>query len=118
MNTTLKSTLTAVALAAVLGSGALVTAAQARDVGDTPSQVVSYSDLNITTQDGAKVLYGRIRTAATKVCRNMFPPYNAADAIRSYKCTRELVDTAVKDVHSPVLSALHEGRNVEVATNR
>ncbi len=114
MSKTLKTTLSAIALATALGIGGIA-AAQA---GEAPSKTVSYSDLDVTSQDGAKELYSRIRSAADEVCKNIYPPYNPAGAMERLKCTRELVAQAVRDVHEPAFAAFVNGHNIEVAANR
>jgi UrcA family protein len=120
MTKTLKSTLTAAALVAVLGSGAALTqSAQAGSLEqDGPKIVVSYADLNIATRDGAKVLYERIGKASKAVCDKMYPPYNAADGMANWKCQGVLVRQAVKNVNTPALTAVYLNKDIQVASNR
>lgn len=114
MTKTLKTTLSAVALVAALSIGGYASA----QAGEAPSKTVSYADLDITSQDGAKELYARIHNAADEICRNIYPPYNPAGAIDRYRCTRELTAQSVRDVKVPAFAALIKGHNLEVAANR
>jgi UrcA family protein len=84
---------------------ALSTTAEAQDV---PSKVVKFNDLDITTPDGAKVLYRRIRAAARDVCdasTGSDPVLRGAVKV----CIDKAVDKAVKDVNAPMLSSLRFG---------
>jgi UrcA family protein len=59
----------AVVSAAVLGIGFFAAVAQAGEAAqDANSVTVRYSDLNLNTAAGAKVLYQRIHSAAERVC--------------------------------------------------
>jgi UrcA family protein len=69
------------------------------------ARAVNVSDLNLSTAEGASVLYARINHAAHKVCdagdiRNL-------DAMAAgHACERAAVAQAVRAVHSPQLAAL------------
>jgi UrcA family protein len=91
------------ACAAVQAGEACATASQS--VHAASAVTVSYRDLNLSTREGASVLYARINHAARTVC--------AAGDIRdlgaqaaSKACQREAVAHAVQTVHSPQLAAL------------
>ena len=119
MTKPLRSSLTTIVLAAVIGGGVFAaTAAQAggRD-SSHPREIVSYNDLDIGTVEGAKTLYGRIHRASAKVCRHYHPPHHLGGAMAHYRCRQELVDITVDDVKSPMLSAIHENRSVQFAAN-
>jgi UrcA family protein len=83
-----------------------------------PSQIVRYADLDLTSPEDLRTLYGRIRHAAWKVCREIVPAGNGPSAIENGKCQRTLVDLGVKDVNRPALSTLHTKRNVEATARR
>ena len=118
MKTPLK-TLTAAALATAFVAGfAMAQSADARDLTNTPSQTVNYADLNISTKDGATELLGRIHRAASRVCRSMYPTGNLNAAMERGECMTTAVEIAVHDVNAPTLTALYEGRDVQVATNK
>lgn len=115
-----------VAAVAALGSLALAGAtAPARaqttfSSGGTVSERVSYRDLNINEEAGAKVLMGRIRHAARDVCG----PPESGDPLgrgRVYAmCVRATVTRAIADLNNPVVTALanpeHGNRGTTLAT--
>jgi UrcA family protein len=108
MNRTIRTKLYT-AIYCALGTAALCAAsASAQAAEDVPSKTVKFADLNITSQAGAKVLYGRIRAAARDVCRDS----SGGDPIGRLAvsaCIEKAIDKAVKDVNSPVLTSLRFG---------
>jgi len=79
---------------------------------ETHSVTVSFRDLDLSTQAGAKALYGRIQSAARKVCG-----YAGADLIEQSiwrSCYRNSVSDAVGKVNNPLLTAVHTGRPAEM----
>ena len=94
----------ALAMAALGG-----TSARAVDE-NPPSKTVKFADLNIDTQEGAKVLYHRIRVAAARVCEvSVGSDPILHDGMR--KCVDTAIDNAVKKVNAPYLNALRFGGN-------
>jgi UrcA family protein len=83
---------------------ALAAAASPVEVQDEiPSRVVKFGDLDLTKDQGAAVLYTRIKTAARAVC---LAPYNSVLEQRSSsdKCRDQAIARAVGDVHAPALT--------------
>ena len=81
----------------------------------TVSKIVKFSDLDIQTVDGAKVLYHRIQLAAQEVCRPIALDPIMREAAPS--CLASAVDNAVKKVNAPYLTALRFGEgNVRLAS--
>lgn len=113
----------AVACAATLfalGSAA-VTAGSAREphtsaaMSDIPSLTVSYSDLNLATEQGNLVLLRRIEKAAVKLCpatsaSGPWVPSSIQD------CRDDAVARAVSDTKSALLAELHAARGHRVAS--
>jgi UrcA family protein len=68
---------------------------------DTPTITVHYTDLNLATPEGSRVLYKRLVTAAEKVC----PPVGYVTELRqnrdAQRCIAATVEQAVKQVKSP-----------------
>jgi UrcA family protein len=67
--------------------------------------VVQYGDIDVSTNDGAKVLLTRIDEAALRVCgaRNGKPSAFVSEA--SFEsCRKHAVDDAVALVHAPMLT--------------
>lgn len=81
-----------------------------------PSKRVSYADLDISKPAGARVLYGRIVTAAHHVCE-----INAAMTLATQRqvdrCAERAINDAVRDVGAPALSALLPSKPLKVASN-
>lgn len=106
---TLPSNLIVRAAAAVLALGitfALAPVARAEATPQVPKIEVSYTDLNIATEQGARTLYRRIATAARGVCPagegSIIPK---VDEI-SRTCIRDAISRAVREVNSPRLAEL------------
>ncbi len=92
----------------LLGTLALSPLAQADSGPGVPTQVVRFQDLDLSTAQGARILYGRIRRAAGEVCA----PYQVSGSLipsaawRS--CFEQAIATAVRRVDSPLFTAYHE----------
>jgi UrcA family protein len=104
---TLPSTLIVRAAAAACALGitfVLAPVARAEAVTDVPKIEVSYTDLDIATENGARALYRRIATAARQVCPSgegsLIPKMDAM----SRTCIRESIARAVREVNSPRLA--------------
>jgi len=120
MNTSFRNTLHAASffLCGALTLSALqATALQSTRADDgPPTQKVNYADLDISNPAGAKVLYGRIVTAARHVCA--VNGYKDLTSMRWVQvCTDHAIDNAVRDVDSPALTALRPGTATNLAGN-
>lgn len=98
------------ALAAIACGIALTTPAAAdQSDGEPLTKVVSYADLNLNGESGARVLYGRLRMAAIQVCA----PFKG-DSLREKTNWRECFDQAiarsVAKIDEPLLTAYHLNR--------
>jgi UrcA family protein len=90
-----------------------------RDQGESaPSQVVRFSDLDLSSATGIRTLYGRIQNAAWRVCRQIVLPQSGATGIENGKCRHTLIDIAVEQVNREALTALHTGKNRELIARR
>ncbi len=108
MNTKLTSAILSAGLIAAFNLSGVAHAQ--RPAATEPSRVVSYSDLDLSTEAGVRTLYGRIQNAAWRVCGDIVEPHNAAAAAENAKCRQALVDAAVAQVNKPALTALHAGK--------
>ena len=71
-------------------------------------RVIDYSDVDVTTPDGADALYRRIANASEEVChRESLPGVQGYFIWRS--CAREAIARAVSKVDTPLLTARHHG---------
>lgn len=83
--------------------------------GGVPSLDVTYSDLNLANRAGAEALLRRIRSAASQVCggdqrTTMLKDLKMAREFRA--CVRTAVDDAVRQVNSPLVTAVYRGSDV------
>jgi UrcA family protein len=96
-----------VLLTSIIGVAFVPNAANAHPIPGTQAltEIVSYSDLNLNSPNGAKVLYGRLQNAAHKVCL----PFESRDIERKIiwqKCFDQAIDEAVTQINKPTLTAL------------
>jgi UrcA family protein len=108
MNTSIRTKIYT-AISCLMSTAALCTAlSTTAEAQDVPSKIVKFNDLDITTPDGAKVLYKRIRAAARDVCdvsTGNDPILRTATKV----CIEKAVDRAVKGVNAPMLTNLRFG---------
>jgi UrcA family protein len=73
---------------------------------DRLTKRVTYGDLNLESQEGAKVLYARLRSAAREVCS---PLESRELSHRSswQACVNGALESAVVKINKPMVSALH-----------
>lgn len=69
-------------------------------VGEVPTKAVSFRDLDLSTAQGARTLYDRIEDAAREVCRG-------TEIVEIHSCRTRAIEDAIKDVGSPLLSAVN-----------
>ncbi|HET9446748.1 MAG TPA: UrcA family protein [Steroidobacteraceae bacterium] len=101
------------ALAAVACGIALTTPAIAdQSNGEPLMKVVSYADLNLNSEPGARTLYGRLRMAATEVC-STFRGNSLRERTNWSKCFDPALARAVAQINEPRLTAYHLNRTVK-----
>lgn len=76
---------------------------------DVPKIVVSLAGFELSTPQGANMVYGRIRSAAKIVCR-VDQSRELAQVARASACFRRAVGDAVAQANRPLLSELHARR--------
>jgi UrcA family protein len=93
-----------IAFASLAVCAALSTAARAEEA---PQVHVSYADLNLNSEAGAKVLFQRIRAAAARVCEvpNM---RDLSSQSRAKACTDHAIAVAVDAVKAPALTKIYD----------
>ena len=91
---------------ALIGAG---TSAMAADVQDEDKIHVSYADLNIHSDAGARVLYSRLKRATEKACgRSEYFRTRSLNLSRQIsECQKETLDEMVLQVDSEALAKLH-----------
>ena len=105
-----KTTLTTViaALAALSAIAAGHPAAAGTQIGspDTRSTRVSYADLNLQSEAGARTMFQRIRHAARSVCEiNLNDEWDGR--VQYFACVRDTTDRAVATLNSPLVAAMN-----------
>jgi UrcA family protein len=83
----------------------------------TPSRIVSetikisYADLNIETETGAKVLYARLKWASAQVCGiESFTTVRSLSVRRNaLNCFQETLEASVEKIDSDALTRAHSG---------
>lgn len=77
-------------------------------------QAVSYADLDLSSQQDAKILYKRLQRASRHVCRE----FDGRDLSRlrlRQACYAEALSSAVENVDHTVLTALHADKQIRLA---
>jgi UrcA family protein len=92
--------------AGIVAAAATGVSAAATPAADAPSVVVHYADLNLATEQGARVLYRRIAIAAWNVCPDAGNRDLQALAERR-ACREQAIARAVRDVGTPLLAAVY-----------
>lgn len=96
--------------ASMLAAGlfALICVASGAALAAEPSQpltkIVHYGDLNLDSEQGAKVLYARLRGAARDVC---IPLESVKMTHQWQNCFDNAVANAVRQINKTTVSALH-----------
>jgi UrcA family protein len=95
---------------ALVLSGACLAAAAA----EPPPRVrIDASDLDLRSQEGVAVLYGRIRLAARDVCRSHASVTGSRVRAEFTRCVRDAIDGAVYGWRLPMLAAMHDELGAE-----
>jgi UrcA family protein len=97
------------ALAAAICCGIALPATADQRNGEPLTKVVSYADLNVSGEAGARVLYGRLRMAARQVCAP-FEGRTLKQIAQWGGCFEQAIERAVKEIDQPVLTAYHLNR--------
>jgi UrcA family protein len=92
--------------AAMSGPGAAL-AADAADAA--PSARVNYAGLDLTSEQGARILYQRIASAAERVCENP-GTRDLESSFASHECKRKAISEAIEQVGNPRVAAILAAR--------
>ncbi len=108
----LKSVLIAIAGAGLATLAATPGSVQAQPIS-SPEQVsvrVSFADLNLSSQDGARQMMGRIQGAARSICGESAANNDLADRARQNACVDQTVSDAVRSLDVATVTALSDTR--------
>ncbi len=82
--------------------------AAAADSPHTPTAIVKYGDLNVSTAEGATKLYGRIRSAAAHVCSSFDRPLDLNSQALKADCIGQAIANGVAAVNEPALFMVYK----------
>lgn len=75
---------------------------------------VSYADLDLSSEAGARALLYRIRVAASSACgQETHSPLFPRESARHRACVNEAVGAAVNQIGSPTLTAVNNGTRTQ-----
>jgi UrcA family protein len=111
MNAIVAKSIITIAVSVVLTGCSVPADARDREsAGPVRSVIVRYAELDLSKPQGIAVLYGRIQTAAQRVCRADSSAYGLYDRANYSKCYRAAVERAVSQVNLLTLTALHRAK--------
>ena len=86
-----------------------ITFAGAPSYFEEVSVKVSYEDLNIHSEAGARVLYSRLKRASEKACDvESLSEHGSIERVRAAKlCYHEVLSSAVENIDSDALTRIH-----------
>ena len=97
----------ALLLAATMTTGAMAGTVEMNSHGHK-SVTIDYADLNITNEAGAKILYKRIETAASKVCSIATGAAPIGVLREQRNCVNETIAATVKRIDNDRFELLHQ----------
>jgi UrcA family protein len=107
MNTNFRSALRPLVL--LLGAGSALGAACSNpaSAANAPEMTVTYQDLNLANQADVRVLYRRLKTAASDVCGNV-PQIELERHLAFERCYNAALKDAVMKIDVPQLQAMYQ----------
>jgi UrcA family protein len=93
--------LTRIAIAAIVAIAAGIPASSFAEDSDAPAVTVKYTDLNLATTEGSRVLYQRLVEAAKRVCPEVGHAAELRTNREAQRCITASVERAVKEVKNP-----------------
>jgi len=101
------NTATRIIIASLAPFASLMSSGQANaDSAQVLTKTVTYDARTLNSEQGARTLYARLRSAASEVCS----PYESRELSRRavwQSCVHDAVESAVLKVNSPMVSAAH-----------
>lgn len=79
--------------------------------GDRTAVRVAFTDLDLTTQAGLQVLYGRLKAASSSVCgsRSLTEAGSLKQLAENKRCYQSALSKVVAKLNNAELSEIHEG---------
>jgi UrcA family protein len=91
----------------IVGGTAAVATARAADAEPRRTMIVNYDDLNVDTEQGARVLYARLRLAARDVCASLESRHLPVRA-QWLRCYDSALSSAVGQVNKIAVTKLYQ----------
>jgi UrcA family protein len=118
MKTTFLTLALGASMLALVATPATSVSAQDRQI---VSATVQYSDLNLSTREGGKAMYQRIKSTARKLCGDE-PDIGEIGAMDGWRtCVSDAVNNAVGQLNAPTVTAFnghHSASTVQLAEAR
>lgn len=105
-STALRGLIATAIFGALASSFSAVSAADPANSANSASITVKYSDINMASPSGARVLYERIRAAAQSACNYFWFKTDADEA----RCLQNTIASAVTKVNQPALTAVYNAK--------
>jgi UrcA family protein len=110
------SPVVAATLGGLLLAGALT--ALPAHAGTAPALQVKVGDLDLTHPAGVAILYRRLQFAAQQVCGPSVVTGSRIESSPQKACVKDAVDTAVRQIDRPALTAYHRSHAGQSDTAR
>jgi UrcA family protein len=94
-------------LGAAFASPLPANAMKASSMDAAPAKLVSYGDLNLDSETGARTLYARLRAASREVCVGYEGSASMEQRMAGAQCYSAALTASVAHVNSPALSSLY-----------
>jgi UrcA family protein len=114
----MKSVMMNATFALCIGVSGMACAHAAELGGARQHETVSYGDLDLSREAGARVMLDRLQLAASKVCGSQPDMHSLERTMRYRSCLRQAMDGAVARVGSPAVDALYGRPDQRLALQR
>jgi UrcA family protein len=115
MNMNFRTAFRPLVLVLCAGSALGVACSDPASAADSAGMSVSYQDLNLANQADVRVLYRRLKHAASDVCGNV-PEQELARHLAFERCYNAALERAVTQIDLPQLQAMYQSETAP--TNR
>jgi UrcA family protein len=110
MNTNFRTAFRPLVLVLCAGSALGAACSEPASAANGTEMAVSYQDLNLANQADVRVLYRRLKHAATDVCGNV-PAQELARHLAFERCYNAALERAVTQIDVPQLQAMYQSES-------
>lgn len=97
-------------ISAAIAAASALTALTAAPAMAHETKSVSYANLDLGTEEGARAMLARINEAARDVCRSHDGRMSVSERRMVRVCVAEATEQTVAQLNSPTVTAMFEGR--------